>query len=82
MFRTTTNRDRSRGLHRVRSDYVGYVVRDPEGRRIGTARQVFANGRGEPEYISVRMGLLRLRSALIPVGFVRIDEQQRHFTLQ
>jgi hypothetical protein len=54
---------------------VGYVVHDPEGRRIGTARQVFANGRGEPEYISVRMGLLGLRSALIPVGFVRIDEQ-------
>ena len=57
-------------------------MRDPEGRRIGTARQVFANGRGEPEYIRVRIGFLGLRSALIPVGFVRIDEQHRVFTLQ
>ena len=55
---------------------------DPEGRRIGTPRRVYANGRGEPEYLRVRMGLLGLRSALIPVGFVRIDEQQRVFTLQ
>ena len=82
MFRTTTHRERSRSRHREPKDRVGYAVCDPEGRRIGTARQVFANGRGEPEYIRVRMGLLGLRSALIPVGFVRIDEQQRRFTLQ
>ena len=82
MFRTTTNRERSRSRHREPKDHAGYAVCDPEGRRIGTARQVFANGRGEPEYVRVRIGFLGLRSALIPVGFVRIDEQQRHFTLQ
>ena len=82
MFRTTTNRERSPSRHREPKGWVGYAVCDPEGRRIGTARQVFANGRGEPEYIRVRIGLLGLRSALIPVGFVRIDEQHRVFTLQ
>jgi hypothetical protein len=82
MFRTTTNRERSPNPHREPKDHAGYAVCDPEGRRIGTARQVFANGRGEPEYVRVRMGLLGLRSALIPVGFVRIDEQHRVFTLQ
>lgn len=82
MFRATTNRERSSGRRQEPSDYVGYVVCDPEDRRIGTAGQVFANGRGEPEYIKVKMGLLGLKEALIPVGFVRIDEQQRIITLQ
>jgi hypothetical protein len=82
MFRTTTNHERSPNPHREPKDHAGYAVCDPEGRRIGTARQVFANGRGEPEYVRVRMGFLGLRSALIPVGFVRIDEQHRVFTLQ
>ena len=82
MSHTATNRERSRDRQGEPRDYAGYGVCDPEGRRIGTARQVFANGRGEPEYIRLRMGLLGLRSALIPVGFVRIDEQQRRFTLQ
>ena len=82
MVRITTDREGSRGRIREPERYVGYGVRDPEGRKIGTAREVFANGRGEPEYVRVRMGLLGLRSALLPVGFVRVDEQQRFFTLQ
>ncbi len=82
MVRITTNRERSRKPFREPGNYVGYGVRDPEGRKIGVAREIFANGRGEPEYVRVRMGLLGLRSALLPVGFVRVDEQQRFFTLQ
>ena len=82
MVRTTTDRERSRSRFGEPKRYVGYGVRDPEGRKIGTAREIFANGRGEPEYVRVRMGLLGLRSALLPVGFVRVDEQQRFFTLQ
>lgn len=82
MARITTDRAGSRRRPRELEDYVGYGVRDPEGRKIGTAREIFANGRGEPEYVRVRMGLFGLRSALLPVGFVRVDEQQRFFTLQ
>ena len=82
MARITTDRAGSRRRPREPGDYVGYGVRDPEGRKIGTAREIFANGHGEPEYVRVRMGLFGLRSALLPVGFVRVDEQQRFFTLQ
>ena len=82
MFRITTDREGSPSRYAESKSYVGYRVRDPEGRRIGTAKEVFANGRGEPEYVRVRMGLLGFRSALLPVGFVRVDEQQRFFTLQ
>ena len=82
MVRSTTDREGSRNRLGEPRRYAGYGVRDPEGRRIGTASEIFANGRGEPEYVRVRMGILGLRSALLPVGFVRIDEQQRSFTLQ
>ena len=82
MSRIETDRDGSRRRFQEPKEYVGYGVRDPEGRTIGTASEIFANGRGEPEYVRVRLGLLGLRSALLPIGFVRIDEQQRFFTLQ
>lgn len=82
MVRIGTGYEGSRARLTEPGMYVGYGVRDPEGRKIGTAEEVFANGRGEPEYVRVRMGILGLRSALLPVGFVRVDEQQRFFTLQ
>ncbi len=62
--------------------YVGYRVHDPEGRRIGSVKELFTNAYGEPEYLRVRMGLFGLKSVLIPIGFVAIDEERRTLTLQ
>jgi hypothetical protein len=62
--------------------YVGYTVRDPEGRRMGSVRKFFANAYGEPEYIRVRTGLFGLKSFLIPICFVAVDEERRTVTLQ
>ena len=61
---------------------VGYGVLDPEGRKIGAAREVFANGSGKPEYVRVRMGLFGLKDALIPVQLVAVDAERRTMTLQ
>lgn len=61
--------------------YVGYEVHDPEGRRIGSVKELFTNGSGEPEYIRVRMGLFGLKSVLIPVVFVAVDDERRTITL-
>jgi hypothetical protein len=36
------------------------VVCDPEERRIGPAKGFYANARGEPEYVVVRVGLCGL----------------------
>ena len=64
-------------------EYARYRVRDPEGRKIGSVKELFTNAYGEPEYVRVRMGLFGLRSALIPIGFaVAIDEERRTLTLQ
>ncbi|MCA1717272.1 MAG: hypothetical protein LC781_10720 [Actinobacteria bacterium] len=53
---------------------VGYGVYDPLGQKIGSVEKVFVNGYREPEYVRVRMGFFGLKSVLIPVGFVEIDE--------
>ncbi len=38
------------------------------------------SARGEPEY--VRVGLFGLKSVLIPIGFVAVDEERQTLTLQ
>ena len=62
--------------------YAGYEVRDPLGQRIGTAEEVLADLGDEPRYVKVRMGLLGLRSALIPVQLVAVDTQRRTLRLR
>lgn len=61
--------------------YVGYRVCDPEGRKLGSVKELFTNTYDEPEYISVRTGFFKLRSILIPVGFVAADEKRKTLTL-
>jgi PRC-barrel domain len=63
-------------------EYVKYKVHDPEGRKIGSVKELFTNAHGEPEYVRVKMGLFRLKSVLIPVGFVAVDGERRILTLQ
>jgi hypothetical protein len=62
--------------------YAKYRVCDPSGRRIGRTERVFANGRGEPEYIRVKMGLFGLKTVLLPVQSVAVDEERRALVLQ
>jgi hypothetical protein len=62
--------------------YAKYKVCDPRGRRIGRTEKVFANGRGEPEYIRVKMGLFGLKIVLLPVQSVAVDEERRALVLQ
>jgi hypothetical protein len=63
-------------------DYAGYAVCDPRGHKIGRAQKIFLNGRGEPEYIRVKMGLFRTKAVLIPVQTVAADEERRALVLQ
>ncbi len=61
---------------------VGYGVYDPLGQRIGKAENIFVNGNGEPEYIKVKMGLFGLKSVLIPVESVAIDQERKAIVLE
>ena len=61
---------------------AGYTVYDPLGQKIGSAEEVFVNWEGGPEYIRVRIGFFRKRSALIPVQFVETDEERKTLVLK
>ena len=82
MGRAATERRESSKRFEAPKEYVGYTVNDPEGRKIGRAKELFANAQGEPEYVRVRTGPFGLRSVLIPIGFAAIDEERRTLTLQ
>lgn len=73
--------ERSRSIQNT-EHYAKYKVCDPSGRRIGRTERVFANGRGEPEYIKVKLGLFGLKTVLIPVQSVAVDEERRALVLQ
>ena len=63
-------------------EYAGYTLCDPRGQRIGRTEKIFLNGRGEPEYIKVKMGLFSFKSVLLPVQSVAADEERRILVLQ
>lgn len=82
MSYTATNRRKPRNRQETQEKYFDYVVRDPEGRKIGRVIEIFTNRRGEPQYVRARVGLFGLRSVLIPICFVTLDEERRTLTLQ
>jgi hypothetical protein len=55
------------------TEYASYALHDPLGQEIGKVEKVFVNGRGEPEYVSVKIGLFGRKTSLIPVEFVSVD---------
>jgi hypothetical protein len=84
MARTIANRGdfHYRRAPQPDKEYTDYLVCDPKGRKIGRVKEFYRNRLGEPKYIMVRVGLFGLRSVLIPVGFVALDEERRVLTLQ
>ena len=79
---TAVSREEPGGSTGSFEDYAGYAVCDPRGHKIGRAQKIFLNGRGEPEYIRVKMGLFRTKAVLIPVQTVAADEERRPLVLQ
>lgn len=63
-------------------EYVGYRVRDPLGQKVGSVERLFVNDRGEPEYIRVKIGLFGLKSVLLPVEGVAVEEERRVLLLK
>jgi hypothetical protein len=70
------------GSIRTTEEYAGYMVCDPQGQRIGRTERIFLNGRGEPEYIKVKMGFFGFKTVLLPVQSVAADEERRALLLQ
>ena len=82
MAETAVNGGELRHRFEAPETYVGYEVQDPEGRRIGSVKELFTNACDEPEYIRVRIGVFGLKTFLIPTTFVAVDEKRQTLTLQ
>lgn len=63
------------------TEYASYALHDPVGREIGKIEKLLVNGRGEPEYVTVKIGLLGRKTALIPVESVSVDGGQQALIL-
>jgi hypothetical protein len=81
LYTAVSPRERGDSI-RTAEECAGYAVCDPQGQRIGRIERIFLNGRGEPEYIKVKMGFLGFKSVLIPVQSVATDEERRTLLLQ
>jgi hypothetical protein len=63
-------------------EYAGFWVCDPRAKTIGMVEKLIVNARGEPEYISVRMGFFGLKKLLLPVQDITVNEQRGILVLQ
>ena len=61
----------------MEDQYAGYTVYDRDGDKIGKVDDLFLDENDQPEYIGVKMGLLGLKSTLIPMDSVHEDQERQ-----
>jgi hypothetical protein len=61
---------------------AGYRVRDPLGRKIGRLKRLYLNESGGAEYAEIKVGFFGLRTILIPVQTVTVDDELRFLVLE
>jgi len=61
----------------IEDQYADYTVYNRDYNKIGKVDDLFVDMSDQPEYIGVKMGLLGLRSILIPWEMARVNERRR-----
>ncbi len=61
----------------VEDEFAGYTVYDEHYEKIGKGDDLFVDENDRPEYLGVKMGLLGLRSTLIPWELCRVNERRQ-----
>src|ERR687895_2995480 len=64
-------------LRELEEKYEDYKVYDNQGEKIGKVDDLFVDETEREEYIGVKMGFLGLKSTLIPMDIVRVNEGER-----
>src|SRR5918996_5039684 len=64
-------------LRELEEKYEDYKVYDNQGEKIGKVDDLFVDETDREEYIGVKMGFLGLKSTLIPMDIVRVNEGDR-----
>jgi stress response protein YsnF len=73
----TDRKERSDRFTELEERFKGYEVYDPQGEKIGKVDDLFINENDEPEYIGVKIGLLGMKSTLVPMDACTVDEERR-----
>jgi sporulation protein YlmC with PRC-barrel domain len=64
-------------LRELEEKYEDYKVYDNQGEKIGKVDDLFVDESDREEYIGVKMGFLGMKSTLIPMEIVRVNEGER-----
>jgi hypothetical protein len=64
-------------LRELEEKYEDYKVYDNQGEKIGKVDDLFVDETDREEYIGVKLGFLGLKSTLIPMDIVRVNEGER-----
>jgi hypothetical protein len=64
-------------LRELEEKYEDYKVYDNQGEKVGKVDDLFVDETDREEYIGVKMGFLGLKSTLIPMDIVRVNEGER-----
>src|SRR5215210_2089820 len=64
-------------LRELEEKYENYKVYDNQGQKIGKVDDLFVDEADREEYIGVKLGLLGMKSTLIPMEIVRVNESDR-----
>jgi sporulation protein YlmC with PRC-barrel domain len=64
-------------LRELEEKYENYKVYDNQGQKIGKVDDLFVDESDREEYIGVKLGLLGMKSTLIPMEIVRVNESDR-----
>jgi uncharacterized protein (TIGR02271 family) len=61
----------------IEDEYAGYIVYDMHYEKIGNVDDLFVDENDQPEYLGIKMGLLGLKSTLIPWEMVRVNAKRQ-----
>ena len=64
-------------LRELEEKYEDYKVYDNQGEKIGKVDDLFVDEPDREEYIGVKMGFFGMKSTLIPMDLVRVNEGER-----
>jgi hypothetical protein len=64
-------------LRELEEKYEDYKVYDNQGEKIGKVDDLFVDETDREEYIGVKMGFFGMKSTLIPMDIVRVNEDDR-----
>ena len=72
-----TSKERGDGFAEGEYSLEGYQAYDVHYEKVGKVDDLFVDEKDQPKYVGVRTGFLGIRTSLIPIELVRVNDQRR-----